>query len=153
MAYEQALLREINLTADLLGEGFAADSLYVGGGTPTLCMDTLSAAIPLARHRLGLRGNVCVETGPDACDAETLSTLRELDVNKISVGIQSFDNNLLKQMQRYEKYGSGEQILKRIDSIAGLSSTRSEDLWLGRRSGRCQEDGESRSGTSTACFR
>ena len=35
-------------------------------------------------------------------------------VQRLSVGVQSFDNDLLKQMDRYEKYGSGEVIFERI---------------------------------------
>ena len=39
-------------------------------------------------------------------------------VNRLSVGVQSFDDGLLKQMDRYDKYGSGEEIFERIKVAA-----------------------------------
>jgi menaquinone C8-methyltransferase len=49
-------------------------------------------------------------------------------VHRLSVGVQSFDDNLLRQMQRFDKYGSGEQILRRIEEVAGNFLSLNVDL-------------------------
>ena len=49
-------------------------------------------------------------------------------VNRLSVGVQSFDDNLLKAMDRYEKYGSGASIASRLREIGGLFDTLNADM-------------------------
>ena len=49
-----------------------------------------------------------METNPNHLTEKHLSALKRAGVNRLSVGIQSFDDGLLKAMDRYEKYGGGE---------------------------------------------
>ena len=60
------------------------------------------------------------ETNPNHLIPAYLDKLRGR-VQRLSVGVQSFDNGLLKQMDRYDKYGSGEEILERIREQAPTS--------------------------------
>ena len=49
-------------------------------------------------------------------------------VNRFSVGVQSFNDDLLKQMDRYEKYGSGAEIINRLQSISDRFDTLNVDM-------------------------
>jgi coproporphyrinogen III oxidase-like Fe-S oxidoreductase len=49
-------------------------------------------------------------------------------VQRLSVGVQSFDDGLLRQMERYDKYGSGEEILQRVQETAGAFHSMNVDM-------------------------
>lgn len=92
--------------------GWDFETLYFGGGTPTVLLDELCKTIDLARENFHIK-EVGVETNPNHLVDPWLSQLKSR-VQRLSVGVQSFNNDLLKQMERYHKYGSGEEIFERI---------------------------------------
>ena len=49
-------------------------------------------------------------------------------VQRLSVGVQSFDDDLLRQMDRYEKYGSGQEILERIQEASPYFTSMNADM-------------------------
>ncbi|MCL2631751.1 MAG: radical SAM protein [Coriobacteriia bacterium] len=110
--YFDNLRQEMRMLADL---GYDFKSLYIGGGTPTVMPDELFATIDEARRLFSIEEVSC-ETNPNHLTAEILAGL-EGRVQRLSCGVQSFDDGLLKQMQRYEKYGSGLEILKRVKAV------------------------------------
>ena len=57
-----------------------------------------------------------------------MARLREFGVNRLSVGVQSFDNSLLAEMQRLGKYGSGEQIAAHLKHAHGRFDTLNIDM-------------------------
>jgi coproporphyrinogen III oxidase-like Fe-S oxidoreductase len=59
---------------------------------------------------------------------DVLQTLIEAKVDRLSVGIQTFDNELLKQMDRYAPYGSGEQNRERLKFAADRIGTLNVDM-------------------------
>jgi coproporphyrinogen III oxidase-like Fe-S oxidoreductase len=69
-----------------------------------------------------------VETNPRDLDAGKLVQIRNTGVNRLSVGVQSFDDDLLREMQRFEKYGSGAQIQEALVSIKGFFDTVNVDM-------------------------
>lgn len=93
-------------------QGYDFESIYVGGGTPTVMIDELCETLDLARENFNIK-EVSSETNPNHLTLPYLEKLKGR-VQRLSVGVQSFDNTLLKQMDRYDKYGSGEDILERI---------------------------------------
>jgi coproporphyrinogen III oxidase-like Fe-S oxidoreductase len=104
-----------NLRKEMLmlkDEGYDFESIYIGGGTPTIMIDELCKTIDVARENFTLK-EVSSETNPNHLTRPYLEKLKGR-VQRLSVGVQSFNNDLLKQMDRYEKYGSGEEILERI---------------------------------------
>ena len=104
-----------NLRAELMMVkklGYDFDSLYIGGGTPTIMIDELCDFIDLAKREFSIKEVSC-ETNPNHLIPSYLDKLQGR-VDRLSVGVQSFDNGLLKQMDRYDKYGSGESILESI---------------------------------------
>ncbi|MCL1797197.1 MAG: coproporphyrinogen III oxidase family protein [Eggerthellaceae bacterium] len=92
--------------------GYDFESLYVGGGTPTVMIDELCETIDLARNLFSIT-EVSSETNPNHLTPEYLDKLKGR-VQRLSVGVQSFNDDLLKQMDRFEKYGSGKEIFERI---------------------------------------
>ena len=92
--------------------GYDFESVYVGGGTPTIMIDELCETIDLARETFSIK-EVSSETNPNHLAPEYLQKMKGR-IQRLSVGVQSFDDGLLKQMDRYDKYGSGAEILERI---------------------------------------
>ncbi len=121
--YFKRLRAEMRQVAE---QGYNCTSMYVGGGTPTVIVDELVETIQLARELFNIR-EVSSETNPDHLIPEVVDRLTDL-VDRFSVGVQSFDNSLLKQMGRYDKYGSGEEILERIQWVAGRFHSLNVDM-------------------------
>ncbi|MHB1016529.1 MAG: coproporphyrinogen III oxidase family protein [Coriobacteriia bacterium] len=121
--YFKSLRQQMRMVADL---GYTFDSLYIGGGTPTILVDELCETIDLARELFGTL-EVSTETNPNHLIPEILDPLKDR-VQRMSVGVQSFDDGLLKEMDRYDKYGSGAEILERIQSLEGFFHSLNVDM-------------------------
>lgn len=121
--YFASLRREMQMLRDL---GYHFESLYVGGGTPTVMIDELCEIIDYSREIFGV-GEVSSETNPNHLVPEYLDKLQGR-VQRLSVGVQSFDDGLLRQMERYDKYGSAKEIISRIQSINGMFSSLNVDM-------------------------
>jgi coproporphyrinogen III oxidase-like Fe-S oxidoreductase len=106
--------------------GYDFQSLYIGGGTPTVMVDELCAFIDDARATFSIKEVSC-ETNPNHLTPRVLDLL-EGRVQRLSVGVQSFDDGLLQQMQRFGKYGSGMETLKRILAVAGRFESFNVDM-------------------------
>lgn len=107
--YFQNLRREMMMLKDL---GYDFESIYCGGGTPTIMIDELCETLDLARENFHIK-EVCSETNPNHLTQPYLDKMKGR-IQRLSVGVQSFDDTLLKQMDRYDKYGSGDEIFERI---------------------------------------
>ncbi len=124
VSYHDALRTEIRLYREA---GYDFSGIYVGGGTPTIMMEELEKTLQQAVDSFNIQ-NISVETNPNHLTPEYVSALRKMRVNRLSVGIQSFDDSLLKAMGRYEKYGSGRAIAERIAEISGKFDTLNADM-------------------------
>jgi coproporphyrinogen III oxidase-like Fe-S oxidoreductase len=98
--------------------GFEFSSVYVGGGTPTVLPREIGILLEDLQKRFGIK-EVSLETNPNHLTDEIVTILKDGGVNRLSVGVQSFQDRLLKQMERYHKSGSGRQIPRRL-AIWGL---------------------------------
>jgi menaquinone C8-methyltransferase len=112
-AYFRRLREEMRMAHRL---GYRFVSLYIGGGTPTILIDELAKTIDTARQLFPI-DEVSCETNPNHLIPEVISELKSR-VQRLSVGVQSFDDDLLKQMGRYHKFGSGDEILEKIRQAA-----------------------------------
>ncbi|MBI4634309.1 MAG: coproporphyrinogen III oxidase family protein [Deltaproteobacteria bacterium] len=122
--YFQALRKEIVLYKN---EGHEFSGIYVGGGTPTILINELQETLSLARQCFGIR-EISVETNPNHLTEENLEILKSSGVSRLSVGIQSFDGGLLKDMDRYDKYGSGAVIAAQLERARGYFDTLNADM-------------------------
>ena len=107
--------------------GYTFDEVYVGGGTPTVLPEQLVETILLLR-RLHSPSAISVETNPDDLETAKVHRLRDAGVNRLSVGVQSFDDELLREMQRLERYGSGAEIIDHLKNARGAFETLNIDM-------------------------
>ena len=122
--YFEALRKEILAYSEL---GYDFQAVYVGGGTPTVLPEELERSIALARRLFNVR-EVSVETNPNHLTPENLERLAAMGINRLSVGVQTFDDELLRKVERYHKYGSGEEIAERLSLTQGRFQTLNVDM-------------------------
>lgn len=120
-----ALLREEIRRYHAAGYGFSG--VYFGGGTPTTEPGELAETIRLVRSLFAVR-EISVETNPKDLRPEVLDLLGTAGVTRLSVGVQSFDDTLLREMERRDKYGSGQEIAENLRRAAGRFATLNVDL-------------------------
>ncbi|MBP2645379.1 MAG: oxygen-independent coproporphyrinogen oxidase [Firmicutes bacterium] len=101
-SYITALSREITGRGGVLS-GYTVDSVYFGGGTPTVLQaEALGKILARLSDYTSIEADVeiTVEANPDTVDGEKLSALRMSGVNRISFGVQSFTDEVLKAAGR-----------------------------------------------------
>ena len=99
--YKNALLREIDARRAFLMSCAEPATLYVGGGTPSLCpVEWLSEVVSVLRAAVGGFEELTVEVNPDDVTREYVLGLRGLGVNRVSMGVQSFSDTSLMWMAR-----------------------------------------------------
>jgi menaquinone C8-methyltransferase len=123
-AYFKALRKEIAMYKD---QGYDFKALYIGGGTPTVLIDELAETIGLIRKMFSVT-EISVETNPNHLHETNMKILKETGVNRLSVGVQTFDDNLLKALERYHKYGSGSEIAEKLAFLKGYFDTLNVDM-------------------------
>jgi len=102
--YLEALKQEMKLTfANRTMQPIK--TIFVGGGTPTfLDLEQMRSFLETVQHFLGSHLapdlEFTMEANPGTTDVEKLRLMRELGVNRLSFGVQSFDNALLKRLGR-----------------------------------------------------
>jgi coproporphyrinogen III oxidase-like Fe-S oxidoreductase len=123
-AYFAALKKEILMYKDL---GYNFKAVYAGGGTPTILMDELRSTIELIRGIYDI-AEISLETNPNHLTLINLGIMQDMGVNRLSVGVQTFNDALLKSLNRYNKYGSGLEIAERLRRAQGLLDTLNVDM-------------------------
>ncbi len=106
-AYVETLKAEIALLASILPSGVKLARLHWGGGTPTMMSPgqirdlagTILAAIPL-----GQDAEFSVEIDPNEIDGPRLDALAEAGMNRASIGVQDFDEDIQKIIGRDQTY-------------------------------------------------
>ncbi|MGH9466525.1 MAG: radical SAM family heme chaperone HemW [Terriglobales bacterium] len=140
--YCELLAREVTLAAASDGlQAATLESIYWGGGTPTLLPKSGWEAIMAAvRSAFALAPEVehTAEAAPGTLDAERLKTLRAAGVNRLSLGAQSFEDAELRAVGRLHRGAMiGEDIARAraagisnisLDLIAGLPH-QTTDSW------------------------
>lgn len=86
-----------------LDQSFHVDSVFIGGGTPThLSVSKLQQLFAVIQTKFdwSVTSEVTIEANPDGLDDDRLKSLKDLGVNRISLGVQSFDDNVLTFLER-----------------------------------------------------
>lgn len=138
--YQKALLAHIRESAPQL-DSYYIDTVYFGGGTPSFygasrLIELLDA---LKRQgRLLVESEITAEVNPDSVTLHDLTRLRRAGFNRLSVGIQSTHDDILRKIGRLHDYSSAENAVKNaraagfgnvsIDLIYGLPGQTME-LW------------------------
>jgi oxygen-independent coproporphyrinogen-3 oxidase len=101
-AYLAAILRELRFYAELT-PGRRVSSIFFGGGTPSLMLpstvDTILDAIA-AQWPVEPDAEITLEANPSSVEAERFADIRAAGVNRVSLGVQSFDDGQLRFLGR-----------------------------------------------------
>ena len=127
--YFQNLRKEMEYVKAL---GYDFTAMYVGGGTTTILEDELVKTLELAKKLFPSIKEISCETDPQVIMTPQFRNLQGL-VDRMSIGVQSFNDDILKLSDRYEKFGSGEQIYERLQYAQELFPTCNVDMMFGFR--------------------
>ncbi len=143
-AYLDALLREIEMKSESNSryiEGCTADTLYIGGGTPSLLspgqLERFVSAVR-STFRLSEGCEITLEANPGTLNGGKLAAMREQGVNRLSIGLQTTDDERLKLLGRihsYQDFVNSVEMARRegfenisADIIFGIPGERLEDF-------------------------
>jgi len=115
----QSLRKDISLQKNYLA-GETVETIYFGGGTPSLLnADDINLLIGTIAglHAVSAEAEITLEANPDDLNKEKLQSLRQTDVNRLSIGIQSFFDDDLQWMNRVHRGKEAEVSVKRAQDI------------------------------------
>lgn len=121
--YFENLRKEMQMVKEL---GYDFNAIYVGGGTTSIMPDELCKTLDLAKSLFSIKEVSC-ESDPNHLQKETLEFFKGR-VDRLSVGVQSFDDGILRKIGRYEKFGSGEETYKKLENARGILPILNVDL-------------------------
>ncbi len=139
--YIEALLRDLDNDIRYL-QNRSIHSIFIGGGTPSLMtIDEIRQLFQGLKDRLSISRDVevTIEANPGTFEVEKFAQFRKIGINRLSIGIQSFNNKHLKLLGRiHTRYESIEAIERaksvgfndlNIDLMYGISGqTREQSL-------------------------
>ena len=112
--YVDALCKEIVMRKDYAGNAIVG-TIYFGGGTPsTLSIEQLQRICDTiyATYNISATPEVTIECNPDDLTPEFLAQLKELPFNRISMGVQSFNDTQLKRLGRRHNADKARQAVR-----------------------------------------
>jgi oxygen-independent coproporphyrinogen-3 oxidase len=122
--WRDALLADLAHEAALL-PGHQLGSIFFGGGTPSLMdVSTVEALIDAARDHWPVADDleITLEANPNSAEAARFSDLARAGVNRISLGLQSFDDQALAFLGRAHSAGEGLRALEAAQSAVNRVS-------------------------------
>jgi oxygen-independent coproporphyrinogen-3 oxidase len=114
VAYAETVGREIALAARVLGQGPPAQTVFFGGGTPTLLPAAdLVQTLHAVRDTLGLAADaeVTTEANPESVDEAYLAELRAGGFTRVSFGMQSARPHVLQLLERRHTPGRAVEVV------------------------------------------
>ena len=135
----ESIVLEMELRKDYL-KGESVDTVYFGGGTPSLLPAAALEQIldQVARIFPGKKLEITLEANPDDLDPNSLATWKSLGIDRLSLGIQSFQDEILKAYNRAHNAQQAKQAIQlarsagfekfSIDLIYGFPYAN-HDLW------------------------
>ena len=105
--------------------GFKFSGAYFGGGTPTVLMDELGSFIETLKSSFDIK-DISLETTPRELTPQNIDLLKKYGVKRLSIGVQSFDDAVLKSMGR--ENGPMEEVKNRLLAVEGNFDTINVDF-------------------------
>lgn len=121
--YVQALLVEIQDRLSIPNTQYPISTIYIGGGTPsTLQVEHLRAIVEaIRREAKGERQEITLEANPGDITQEKARAWREMGINRLSIGVQSFHDELLQLIGRRHNAEQARQAVA-IAQAAGFDN-------------------------------
>jgi oxygen-independent coproporphyrinogen-3 oxidase len=122
--WRRALVGELERAADA-APGRRLDSIFFGGGTPSLMPPDLAGGL-IARARALWRPaddlEITLEANPGAAEAARFAAFRDAGINRVSIGVQALDNAALAFLGRRHKAGEAIAAVDRARALFGRVS-------------------------------
>lgn len=122
-SYAETAVAEVRLARKVLGDlGRPVDTVFFGGGTPTLLpAEDLGRMLAAVRDEFGLApdAEVTTEANPESVSPSSLAVLREAGFNRVSFGMQSASSHVLKILDRQHTPGRALEAVREA-SAAGF---------------------------------
>ncbi|HML38845.1 MAG TPA: radical SAM family heme chaperone HemW [Bacillota bacterium] len=102
-SYFRALIREIEYWARVYNNKYYVDTVFIGGGTPSLVGESLVSGLMAAiRDNFNVRrdAEISIESNPKTLTENKLNAYLEAGINRLSIGAQSLEDELLGRMGR-----------------------------------------------------
>lgn len=107
-SYFRSLIREIESYAKVYNNKYYVDTIFIGGGTPSLVDESLISGLMAAVRRnfnIHEDAEISIESNPKTLTKNKLNTYLKAGINRLSMGAQSFDDKLLRTMGRIHTTG------------------------------------------------
>ncbi len=117
--YIEALLRDLDNDIRYL-QNRSIHSIFIGGGTPSLMtIDEIRQLFQGLKDRLSISRDVevTIEANPGTFEVEKFAQFRKIGINRLSIGIQSFNNKHLKLLGRIHTRDESIQAIERAKSV------------------------------------
>ncbi|MDR3259912.1 MAG: radical SAM family heme chaperone HemW [Fusobacteriaceae bacterium] len=101
--YVDYLLREIKFYGC-----YSYDTVYIGGGTPSI-LDLNNIDKILSSLNIQSNAEITIEVNPGTINLEKIKNYRKLGINRLSIGIQTFNNKYLKILGRIHNANEGKE--------------------------------------------
>ena len=105
--FTENLCKEIELFKQNQSTDWNIDTIFIGGGTPSLLTSNQFEKIINQINKnfnLSLLKEFTIEANPGEFDIEKMKSFKTLGINRISFGFQSLDDNILKKISRWHTY-------------------------------------------------
>lgn len=115
-----AILAEIELRQNFFGENQQIDTVYFGGGTPSLLSEKqIGSLIDRLQSKFEFAPNpeITLEANPDDLDQNLLRALASTGINRLSIGLQSFSDADLLLLNRSHNAGQSSDAVKRAQDM------------------------------------
>jgi len=123
--YLDALEREVALHVAEIGPRQPVSQLHLGGGTPTFLTDAELDRLMQMLHRafaIAPNAEISIEVDPRTVTAQRLAWLRQIGFNRISFGVQDFDEQVQRAVHRVQSHESVQSLLEAAREL-GFRST------------------------------
>ena len=142
--YKNAVLNEINVIRETSqNKKIHLQSIYFGGGTPSLAplktlQDIMHSIYKSNKSPFYINNNISdndteitIEMDPGTFDISYLQSIKQIGFNRISLGVQSFDNTILENLGRVHRAHDVYASIQMIHEVFGPTANYSIDLISG----------------------
>ncbi|MCR5147003.1 MAG: radical SAM family heme chaperone HemW, partial [Clostridia bacterium] len=137
--YFKCLIKEIVDKSDEIKDQI--DTIYIGGGTPSIVpakyIEEIIKAIK-ENYKVLKNAEITIEVNPGTVDEQKLTAYKEIGINRLSIGLQSTNDNLLKMLGRIHTYKEFEEVYQcarnvgfkniNVDLMIGLPNQTIKDV-------------------------
>jgi len=125
--YTRAAIAEVDWWANAVGSA-EITSIYIGGGTPTLALNSVARVLRHIRKRFRLTGDICIETNPADVDVEIVKQLHDMGIALVSLGVESFQPVNLALIGRDYQPSVAERALELL-ARSGFASVNADIMF------------------------